>query len=214
MQALCSREEDCYEKVTDGDAVDNSDGRLLIATGQAEGKASTQAARISYRTRRSSEAIHRGSRLGEGRAAVSPGIGTDHGVQWARRQVGGVAWQFRFGAETQSEALCLVWHRSRGWLTRCVPGVEDTYSPTNSSTTIFDIQFLKIDSDQAVEVAQKHGGDKLLEKSPDTPIFYQLDWNHPNNNLVWHIVYGASRNEPKLIVEVDATTGLFIRAQK
>ncbi len=94
------------------------------------------------------------------------------------------------------------------------PGVEDTYSPTNSSTTIFDIQFLKIDSDQAVEVAQKHGGDKLLEKSPDTPIFYQLDWNHPNNNLVWHIVYGASRNEPKLIVEVDATTGVFIRAQK
>jgi hypothetical protein len=94
------------------------------------------------------------------------------------------------------------------------PGVEDSYSPTNSSTTIFDIQFLKIDSDQAVEVAQKHGGDKLLEKSPDTPIFFQLDWNRPNNNLVWHIIYGASRNQPNLIVEVDATTGLFIRAQK
>jgi hypothetical protein len=94
------------------------------------------------------------------------------------------------------------------------PGVEDSYSPGNSSTTVFDIQFLKIDSDQALEVAKKHGGDKLLEKSPDLPVFYLLDWNRPNNDLVWHIVYGSNRNEPKLIVEVDATSGVFIRAQK
>jgi hypothetical protein len=94
------------------------------------------------------------------------------------------------------------------------PGIEDSYSPSNSSTSVFDIAFLKTDSDQALEIAQKHGGDKLLEKNPDMPISYLLDWSRPNNNLVWHVTYGANRNEPKLIVEVDATTGIFIRAQK
>ena len=93
-------------------------------------------------------------------------------------------------------------------------GIEDSYSPSNSSTTVFDIAFLKIDSDQALEVAQKHGGDKLLAKSPELSVFYLLDWNRPNNNLVWHITYGATRNQPKLVVEVDATTGVFIREQK
>jgi hypothetical protein len=94
------------------------------------------------------------------------------------------------------------------------PGIEDSYSPSNSSTTVFDIAFLKIDSDQALEVAQKHGGDKLLEKTPATSVFYLLDWNRPNSNLVWHVIYGAGRNQPKLTVEVDATTGVFIREQK
>jgi len=33
------------------------------------------------------------------------------------------------------------------------PGIEDTYNPSNASTTAFDFQFLKIDSDKAFEVA-------------------------------------------------------------
>ena len=53
-----------------------------------------------------------------------------------------------------------------------IPGTEDTYSPTNTSTQIFDVAFLKVDSDKALEVAQKHGGEKLLAKEPDTPILY------------------------------------------
>ena len=44
------------------------------------------------------------------------------------------------------------------------PGVEDSYSANNSSTQVFQIAFIKVDSDQAFEVAQKHGGDKLLEE--------------------------------------------------
>jgi len=50
------------------------------------------------------------------------------------------------------------------------PGTEDNYNPNNSSTQVFDVQFLKVDSDQAFEVAQKHGGDKVLEKTPDAPV--------------------------------------------
>jgi hypothetical protein len=94
------------------------------------------------------------------------------------------------------------------------PGNEDSYSPSNASTQIFDIGFLKVDSDKALEVAQKHGGDKALEKDPDTPILYVLDWTHATNELIWHVIYGASRDDAKLRVAVNATTGEFIRVEK
>ena len=74
--------------------------------------------------------------------------------------------------------------------------------------------FLKIDSDQAVATAQQHGGDKILEKNPDTPIFYVCDWNHNTNQLVWHVIYGASRDGAKLTVAINASTGEFIRVEK
>jgi hypothetical protein len=94
------------------------------------------------------------------------------------------------------------------------PGVEDSYNPTNSSTQIFDMAFLKIDSDQAFATAQKHGGDKILEKEPTTPVFYIVDWNHNTNELIWHVIYGPSRDAAKLTVAVNASTGEFIRVEK
>jgi hypothetical protein len=93
-------------------------------------------------------------------------------------------------------------------------GTEDSYSPSNSSTLIFDPAFLKVDSDKALEVGQKHGGDKLLEKNPDLPVFYVLDWNRSNNELVWHVIYGNDRNDAKLRVAVNASTGDFLRLEK
>ena len=93
-------------------------------------------------------------------------------------------------------------------------GVEDTYSPTNTSTAVFDIAFLKVDSNQALEAAQKHGGDKLLEKSPDTPILYVLDWNHQTNELTWHVIYGTDPASAKLRVAINASSGEFIRVEK
>jgi hypothetical protein len=94
------------------------------------------------------------------------------------------------------------------------PGVEDSYSPSNASTQVFDMMFLKVDSDKAYETAQKHGGDKILEKAPDTPVIYVCDWNHNTNELVWHIIYGESRDNAKLRVAVNASTGEFIRVEK
>jgi hypothetical protein len=93
-------------------------------------------------------------------------------------------------------------------------GVDDIYSPTNSSTTAFDIAFLKVDSSQALETAQKHGGDKLLEKNPDLPILYSLDWNRQSNELIWHVSYGTDRGSAKLTIAVDASTGDFLREEK
>ena len=90
------------------------------------------------------------------------------------------------------------------------PGTQDPYTPGND----FDIQFLKIDSDKAFDIGQKHGGDKVLAQAADTPVLYLLDWNRSGNNLVWHVIYGNSRNDAKLVVDVDASSGEFIRKEQ
>ena len=94
------------------------------------------------------------------------------------------------------------------------PGTEDNYNPNNSSTQIFDMQYLKVDSDKAFETAQKHGGDKILEKAADTPVVYLLDWSRPTSELIWHVSYGGDRDTAKLTVDVNASNGDFIRAEK
>jgi hypothetical protein len=94
------------------------------------------------------------------------------------------------------------------------PGNEDVYNPSNASTQVFDPAFLKVDSDQAFAEAQKHGGDKVLEKDPTTPVLYICEWNHNTNQLVWLVMYGASRETAKLTVAVDASTGAFVRVEK
>jgi hypothetical protein len=105
--------------------------------------------------------------------------------------------------------------RSYTWANADVShSVEDTYSPTNSSTLIFNVQFLKVDTDKAFAVAQEHGGDKLLEKNPDIPVLYVLDWNRQTNELLWHVIYGTDRETAKLRVAVNASTGVFSRVEK
>ena len=93
------------------------------------------------------------------------------------------------------------------------PGTEDSYNPSNASTQVFDIAFLKTDSDKAFEVAQQHGGGKILAKSPDTPVLYILEWNHVSNELIWHVIYG-DRDNAKLKVAVNATSGDYLRIEK
>ncbi len=93
-------------------------------------------------------------------------------------------------------------------------GGEDTFNPSNSSTQPFDPGFLKQDSDVAFTVAQKHGGDKLTKKDANQMVAYLLDWDPRTNQLVWHVAYGPSRRDSKLTIDVDATSGEYIRTEK
>lgn len=120
-----------------------------------------------------------------------------------------VTWRAGFASPSRRTSKAYTW--SSGELS---PAVEDTYSPSNSSTLVFNIQFLKIDSDKAFETAQKHGGDKLLEEEPDTPVMYLLSWNRDSNELLWHVIYGTDRDSAKLRVAVNASTGDFLRVEK
>jgi hypothetical protein len=90
---------------------------------------------------------------------------------------------------------------------------EDSWNPTNSSTRVFQLAFLKIDSDQAYEIAQKHGGEKLTKKDPKQPVFFVCDWDASKNTLLWHVVYGTSMDDARLRVAVNATTGEFDRVE-
>ncbi|MFZ0804198.1 MAG: hypothetical protein WBQ09_17030 [Terriglobales bacterium] len=126
-------------------------------------------------------------------------------------------WRASFASPSQRSVKPYIWSGtdaadapSRG----VSPGTEDTYSPSNSSTQVFDIGFLKVDTDKALETAQKHGGDKVLEKNPDTPVIYVLDWSGTTNELIWHVIYGTSRDDAKFRVAVNATSGDFIRVEK
>jgi len=98
------------------------------------------------------------------------------------------------------------------------PGIsfsaEDSWSPTNTSTKIFDVGFLKVDSDKAYEIAEQHGGSKVTKANPQQPVFFMLDWDASTNQLLWHVIYGESQDNAKLRVAVDATTGLFERLEK
>ncbi|MGI9101816.1 MAG: hypothetical protein ACR2IF_05155 [Terriglobales bacterium] len=93
-------------------------------------------------------------------------------------------------------------------------GTEDTYNTSNSSTQVFDPQFLKVDTDKALETSQQHGGAKLLKQNEKLPIVYQLDWDPRDNILTWHVIYGSNRPDAKLVVAVNASTGDFERAEK
>ena len=126
-------------------------------------------------------------------------------------------WRASFASAAQHGVKPYVWSGSdapdapsRG----ISPGSEDTYNPSNSSTQVFDIAFLKIDSDKALEVAQKHGGEKVIEKNPDTPLLYVLDWSRATNELVWHVIYGTSRDDARLRVAVNASSSEYIRVEK
>lgn len=94
-------------------------------------------------------------------------------------------------------------------------GTEDTYSTTNSSTQVFDTSRIQIDSDTAFNVAQKHGGDKLLKATPDIPVTYRLQWDPRKGELYWRVAYGRSSDNPELAVDVNATQpGEFLRVEK
>ncbi|HVZ17896.1 MAG TPA: hypothetical protein VG897_12310 [Terriglobales bacterium] len=98
------------------------------------------------------------------------------------------------------------------------PGIsnrpEDTYNPANTSTTIFDMAFLKIDSDEAAKTAAKHGGDKELKNDKNTSVFYVLTWNGRENKLVWRVICGEDLNNPKLAIDVDASTATFMKVER
>ena len=123
-------------------------------------------------------------------------------------------WRASFASPMQRGVKAYTWSGEATSDRGINPGTEDTYSPTNTSTQIFDIAFLKVDSDKALEVSLKHGGDKLVAKDPDTPILYMLEWTPATNELIWHVIYGVSRDDYKLRVAVNASSGDFIRVEK
>lgn len=94
------------------------------------------------------------------------------------------------------------------------PGSLDVYSPANANTRPFDLNFLKVDSDRALAVADKKGGAALMKKDPKQPIKYMLFFDNTKGRLVWRVLYGSSQNDAKLRILVNASSGEFITIEK
>jgi hypothetical protein len=92
-------------------------------------------------------------------------------------------------------------------------GTEDAYNAANRSMRPFDLNFLKVDTDKAFEVAQQHGGKQLMEKDPKQTVRYLLDFDTMAGQLRWHVIYGSSESTSQLTVLVDASSGVFIRKE-
>ena len=92
-------------------------------------------------------------------------------------------------------------------------GVEDTWNPGNRSTQAWDLAFLKVDTDEAIKVANEHGGKQLLEKDPKMQNKYFLGWSAQSSELSWYVIYGGSTSNAKLTVLVNASSGAYERKE-
>ena len=45
-------------------------------------------------------------------------------------------------------------------------------------------------------------------------VLYVLSWSGVTNELIWHVIYGASPEDAKLRVAVNARNGEFMRVEK
>jgi hypothetical protein len=122
-------------------------------------------------------------------------------------------WRAMFGSVSRKKAEPFMYSGMADSKTRVDHGVEDSFNPNNRSEAPWDLNFLKVDTDKAFEVAQQHGGKALTEKDPKLQILYELDWDSHGNQLRWHVVYGGSDSNSKLTVLVDASSGAFIRKE-
>lgn len=125
-------------------------------------------------------------------------------------------WRAYFASPSKGEAKSYTWSGVSGenMPDRGVShGTEDTWNPSNSSAQVWELPYLKIDTDKAYEVAEKHGGDKLTKKDPKQPVYFMLDWNKQDAKLLWHVIYGTNANDAKLRIAVDASTGEYVRTE-
>ncbi|HEU4415405.1 MAG TPA: hypothetical protein VFT65_11530 [Candidatus Angelobacter sp.] len=124
-------------------------------------------------------------------------------------------WRAEFASISKQKAEAFSWSGvSSGDSVKGVDhGAEDSYNPSNRAARAFDLNFLKVDTDKAFEVAQQHGGKQVLEKAPKTTVTYLLDWDVQSSQLRWHVIYGGSESTGKLTVLIDASSGAFLRKQ-
>ena len=121
-------------------------------------------------------------------------------------------WRAVFASRARQKSEPFIWSGMADAQRRVDHGVEDVFNPANRSTQPWDLNYLKVDTDQAFNVAQQHGGNKLLEKDPKTQVTYLLDFDPQSSQLRWHVMY-ASESSGRLTVLVDASTGGFVRKE-
>jgi hypothetical protein len=122
-------------------------------------------------------------------------------------------WRAIFASREHQKSEPFLWSGLADAPRKVDHGIEDAYNPNNRSMQTWDLNFLKVDTDKAFEIAQEHGGKALMEKDSQQPVIYLLDFDSGASQLRWHVIYGDTESRAKLTVLVDASTGRFLRKE-
>ena len=88
-------------------------------------------------------------------------------------------------------------------------GTAQDYAVGRGSSQPFLSAALKIDSDEAYDIAAKNSTD-YIKKNPDKSISYLLEHNKRFPDPSWRVIWGESVSSSDYSVFVDATTGMFL----
>lgn len=88
-------------------------------------------------------------------------------------------------------------------------GSESAYAP-KAATRVIPIQKVKVDTPAALEVASKELK-PVMDKNPDAPIQFLMEWTYQTPNPAWRVIVGPSVGQSKGSVYVDADTGKFLK---
>lgn len=122
-------------------------------------------------------------------------------------------WHATFASRERRKSEPFLWSGMIDAQRKVDHGIEDAYNPSNRSMQTWDLNYLKVDTDKAFDVAQQHGGKAILDKDPKQAIIYLLDFDAGASQLRWHVIYGDTESNAKLTVLVDASTGQFLRKE-
>jgi hypothetical protein len=124
-------------------------------------------------------------------------------------------WRASFASLSRQKTVIFIWSGTdHSDMPRGVNHLrEEFFNTSNRSEQPFDLNYLKIDSEEALETAQKHGGKELLAKKPNQPVMYLLDYDARIPQVRWHVIYNDNPSGAPLTVLIDASSGQFIHKE-
>ncbi len=75
----------------------------------------------------------------------------------------------------------------------------------------FEVVGFKTDSDRAWEVAEAKGGKAFRAKNPQAPVTFLLEYARSSQRIVWRVCYDSQCATSPFTVNVDATSGEFLK---
>jgi hypothetical protein len=121
------------------------------------------------------------------------------------------AWEAVFVSQPQGKSKTFTYSNveAEGNLHQGVfAGLEEGYSAQGSSAP-FSIAAIKIDTDQAYDVAAEKSAD-YIKKNPDKPVTYLLELTRRFPDVTWRVIWGESVSSSDYSVFVDASTGKYL----
>lgn len=119
------------------------------------------------------------------------------------------AWQAIFVSETLAQKRPYTFSVYEASVTLREGIFPETAGSWSNDNREFLLAAAKIDTDQAWEIALKHG-EEYSSKNPDMPISYTLELGRNINDPMWRVIWGQSATTSSFSVVVDASTGLYV----